>query len=185
MHDFTWFGLLSDKITHHNIHIFSAGLVLLILTVLTVLVHRRLKQVEERLVPEPKGSLANLMEVSVEGILKLMEGVMGPHDAKKYFPLIGALFFYIFLCNLLSLVPGFLPPTDNINTNLACAITVFVYYNIMGVKAHGIKNYLNNIRVACGEAALEIEELQRPGGRRMAAAAFLRGRALAPGTRFG
>ena len=41
------------------------------------------------------------------------------------------------------------------------------------------------LTVACGEAALEIEELQRPGGRRMAAAEFLRGRALAPGTRLG
>ena len=41
------------------------------------------------------------------------------------------------------------------------------------------------LTVACGDAALEIEELQRAGGRRMAAAEFLRGRALAPGTRFG
>jgi methionyl-tRNA formyltransferase len=39
--------------------------------------------------------------------------------------------------------------------------------------------------VACGHAALEIEELQRAGGRRIAAAEFLRGRVLAPGTRFG
>ena len=32
--------------------------------------------------------------------------------------------------------------------------------------------------IACGERALEIEELQRPGGRRMSAADFLRGRPL-------
>jgi methionyl-tRNA formyltransferase len=32
--------------------------------------------------------------------------------------------------------------------------------------------------VACGEHALEIQELQRPGGRRMSAADFLRGRPL-------
>lgn len=41
------------------------------------------------------------------------------------------------------------------------------------------------LTVACGDAALEIEELQRAGGRRVSAAAFLRGRALPPGTRFG
>ena len=41
------------------------------------------------------------------------------------------------------------------------------------------------LTVACGDAALEIGELQRAGGRRMAAAEFLRGRGLAPGTRFG
>ncbi len=40
------------------------------------------------------------------------------------------------------------------------------------------------ITVACGEGALALLELQRPGGRRMAAAEFLRGRPLAPGARF-
>ncbi len=39
------------------------------------------------------------------------------------------------------------------------------------------------ITVACGDGALRIVELQRPGGRRMAATEFVRGRALAPGTR--
>jgi methionyl-tRNA formyltransferase len=39
--------------------------------------------------------------------------------------------------------------------------------------------------VGCGQGALEITELQRPGARRLRAAEFLRGRALAPGTRLG
>jgi methionyl-tRNA formyltransferase len=39
--------------------------------------------------------------------------------------------------------------------------------------------------VACGQGALEVTELQRPGGRRLRAAEFLRGRALAAGSRFG
>jgi methionyl-tRNA formyltransferase len=39
--------------------------------------------------------------------------------------------------------------------------------------------------VACGKDALGIAELQRPGGRRMPAAEFLRGRPLVPGSRFG
>ena len=38
--------------------------------------------------------------------------------------------------------------------------------------------------VACGEQSLEIVELQRPGGKRMAALSFLRGRPIAAGTRF-
>ena len=39
------------------------------------------------------------------------------------------------------------------------------------------------ITLACGNGALRILELQRPGGRRMAASDFVRGRALPPGTR--
>jgi len=39
--------------------------------------------------------------------------------------------------------------------------------------------------VASGKGALAITELQRPGGRRLAAGEFLRGHPLAPGVRFG
>ncbi|MGH8726226.1 MAG: methionyl-tRNA formyltransferase [Burkholderiales bacterium] len=39
--------------------------------------------------------------------------------------------------------------------------------------------------IACGSQALAVAELQRAGGKRLAAAEFLRGRPLAPGARFG
>ena len=39
------------------------------------------------------------------------------------------------------------------------------------------------LRVACGDGALALEELQPAGGRRMTAAEFLRGRRLAPGAK--
>jgi methionyl-tRNA formyltransferase len=38
--------------------------------------------------------------------------------------------------------------------------------------------------VACGEGALRVTELQRPGGKRLQAAEFLRGFPLAAGERF-
>ena len=41
------------------------------------------------------------------------------------------------------------------------------------------------IVVACGEGALVVLELQRAGGKRLSAAAFLAGHRLLPGTRFG
>jgi methionyl-tRNA formyltransferase len=40
------------------------------------------------------------------------------------------------------------------------------------------------VRVACGEGVLRLLELQRPGGRRLPAGAFLQGFALPPGTVF-
>jgi methionyl-tRNA formyltransferase len=39
--------------------------------------------------------------------------------------------------------------------------------------------------IGCGRRALGVTEIQRPGGRRLTTAEFLRGRALKPGTRFG
>lgn len=41
------------------------------------------------------------------------------------------------------------------------------------------------IEVACGEGSLVLTELQRPGGKRLPARAFLQGQAVAPGTVFG
>jgi len=41
------------------------------------------------------------------------------------------------------------------------------------------------ILVACGEGALRLEEVQPAGGRRMSVAAFVAGRAIAPGAHFG
>ena len=42
----------------------------------------------------------------------------------------------------------------------------------------------DGVRVACGDGVLRVTELQRPGGKRLAAADFLRGFALAGGTAF-
>lgn len=42
----------------------------------------------------------------------------------------------------------------------------------------------DGILVACGDNGVRILEMQRPGGRRLPAAAFLAGHPLAPGTRF-
>ncbi len=42
----------------------------------------------------------------------------------------------------------------------------------------------DELHVACGSDALALDELQPAGGRRMSGAEFLRGRRLAPGTRF-
>ena len=42
----------------------------------------------------------------------------------------------------------------------------------------------SGVRVACGDGALALTELQRPGGKRLPAAEFLRGYAVAPGERF-
>lgn len=140
MHEFTWFGWISDSVTHYNSHIFSGLLVAFFLILCAFLYRRSMKSIEEEIVPSDKFSLKNIMQVTVEGVLSLMQGVIGP-DARLYFPLIGALFIYIFFNNLLGIIPGFLPATENVNTNFACSITVFVYYNYVGIRKHGLSYF--------------------------------------------
>lgn len=55
------------------------------------------------------------------------------------FPLIASLGFFILCCNYLGMIPGFLSPTSNLNTTLACALIVVVMTHVLGVKFHGVK----------------------------------------------
>ena len=93
------------------------------------------------LVPPPRFGLRNLFEMLADTIFNLVEGVMGEKEARRYLPLIGTLFVFILFSNLLSLIPGFLPPTDTLKTNVALAGLVFVATHIYGVRAHGIKYF--------------------------------------------
>jgi methionyl-tRNA formyltransferase len=54
-----------------------------------------------------------------------------------------------------------------------------------GVPGTVLRADATGVVVACGEAALRITELQRPGGKRLNATQFLAGNALAPGERLG
>jgi F-type H+-transporting ATPase subunit a len=72
-------------------------------------------------------------EVFVGGIYGIMADLLDKKDAKLFFPLIGGLFLYIFACNIQSIIPGFLPPTDNINTNVGMALITFLTFNFVGL----------------------------------------------------
>jgi F-type H+-transporting ATPase subunit a len=93
------------------------------------------------LVPPAKFGLRNLFEVLADTVLGLMAGVMGEKAAKRYLPLVGTLFMFILFSNLLGLIPGFLPPTDTLKTNLALSISVFVISHAVGVREHGPKYF--------------------------------------------
>ena len=93
------------------------------------------------LVPPPKFGLRNLFEVLADTVLGLMAGVMGEKAAKRYLPLVGTLFMFILFSNLLGLIPGFLPPTDTLKTNLALSVTVFLLSHVFGVREHGLKYF--------------------------------------------
>jgi F-type H+-transporting ATPase subunit a len=114
-----------------------------VLLLLGLIVYFKLRHTEKAIIPSHKIGVVSIFEVGVESILGLMEGIIGP-SARKYFPIVGALFIYIFINNLLGVIPGFLPPTDNINTTLACGLVVFVYFNYVGIKEQGLVHYLKH-----------------------------------------
>ena len=87
-------------------------------------------------VPDETLTARNSFEVYVEGFTGIVEGVIGP-EGRKYVPFYAALFLFIFASNMTGLLPGFTPPTSNINITLALGLISFVMYNYYGFRAHG------------------------------------------------
>jgi F-type H+-transporting ATPase subunit a len=93
--------------------------------------------VRSSLKPVP-GGLQNLVEAFIVGLRDFIITTMGPHGM-DYFALIGTAAFFILVCNIMDVFPGFLSPTANLNTTLACAAVVVATTHIVGVRKHGFK----------------------------------------------
>lgn len=142
-HGFDWLDWLFPFVNSNNLHVFSAILASSIIIICAIIYKSTLKSVEEEIIPGDKLSLKNIFQATIEGIYSMMEGVLG-HDARKHFPLIGTVFIYVFVNNIMGSFPGFSSATANVNTNFAVALTVFAYYNYVGVKEQGAVNYLKH-----------------------------------------
>ena len=89
-------------------------------------------------IPEGRLTFRTAMEMMVEGVLKIVKDNMGPRGP-EFMMIIGTLALFIFVSNVLGLIPGFHSPTETLNTTGACAITVFSLTHYFGFREHGIK----------------------------------------------
>jgi len=84
-------------------------------------------------------------QAALELIIGLFDGLIMDtigESGKKYLPVIGTVGIFVFTCNMLGLIPGFMSPTSKLNVTLGCALVVFVYYHWQGMKAQGVLRYL-------------------------------------------
>jgi len=120
------------------LHISTAGIDAIAYTWLIIALLAIVSIVATKAVKLVPGGLQNFMEVVIGGIENMIVETMGEHG-RPFFPLIATLAIFILVSNLIGLIPGFFPPTANINTTAACAVVVFVMTHVVGVKEHGIK----------------------------------------------
>jgi F-type H+-transporting ATPase subunit a len=139
-HSFNWLSFMGvpEQYNHVVMAAVVAAVLVLSTTVARAQLSRAMATAEGGLVPDSKWTFKNFFEIVAESLYKLTQSVIGHHDAPIYYPVIGTLFVFIFVSNILGLIPGLLPPTDNLNTTLALGAFVFLYYNYAGVKAHGL-----------------------------------------------
>ncbi len=126
-------------------YLVMAGLVVVAVAILCLVLRSRLSV-------ENPGSLQILLEDGVAGLRGMLLEYIGP-KGPQYLPLVGTLFTFILLGNLMGLVPGLMAPTSNINVTLGCALTAFVYYQFHGFKEQGVVGYLKHFAKPPGAPA--------------------------------
>src|SRR5262245_17526319 len=94
-----------------------------LLLVFGMMVRARVAGPRGGVLPDEGASVRNVLEVIVAWLAGLAQDRMGP-NWRRYFPLIGTLFFFILISNVIGLVPGFLGATGDVNMTAACAIIV-------------------------------------------------------------
>lgn len=83
----------------------------------------------------------NALEAIV-GAMRREIGEIAQDEPKRYLPFIGTLFLLIATANVLSIVPGYDPPTGSLSTTAALAACVFIAVPVYAIARRGLRGYL-------------------------------------------
>ncbi len=95
-----------------------------------------------------------LVEMTVEGFVGLLEQITGKRStAEKLLPLVGAIFLFMGLSNLILLIPGlssftyngdalFRTPTNDFNTTFSIAFAVVIITQVASIQAFGVLGHI-------------------------------------------
>jgi len=81
------------------------------------------------------------LEIIVTGMAAQLKEV-GLAKPATYLPFIGTLFLFVAISALLTVVPGYSPPTGSLSTTAALALCVFAAVPFYGLRQQGLRAYL-------------------------------------------
>lgn len=151
-HAFTWGGTLTPVVEimegsgidpHVGIDVLFTAIVLITIAFFGGRKFRSTEMLE----PSGKLDFTSFVEVAVGSVYNFCKGFIGD-SAKSLFFLFGSLTFFILFNNLLGLVPGFNPPTDQFNTTIVLGLIVFITTHVVGIQHHGaayIKHFVGPV----------------------------------------
>lgn len=107
-----------------------ASMVAVVIILLAVLARLQLNKAIardglEKYFADDKLTVLSGFEVYATAWYGLAKDIISESDAKYYFWIPGGFFLYIFANNIIGIIPGLLPPTDNANTNAVMAFFAF------------------------------------------------------------
>ncbi|MFA5985127.1 MAG: F0F1 ATP synthase subunit A [Methylococcaceae bacterium] len=85
----------------------------------------------------------NLLEIIVTAIETQIKEV-GLAKPKRYLGFLGTLFLFVATASLLTIIPGYEPPTGSLSTTVALALCVFVAVPFFGILDQGLRGYLKS-----------------------------------------
>ncbi len=133
---FNWMQL-APGVTHETVHVATAAAVGGLIVVGAFAGRMALGKGDAAVAPASRFSLKGFFELILEFIVGIADMVIG-EEGRKFVPMFAAIFFFVWINNLVGLLPGMTPATDNINTTLALGLFAFVMYNYYGFKEHGV-----------------------------------------------
>ncbi len=145
-HQELWFTALLNNLLglvglhgEGSAHLISNHLAMQIVVALIIM--GLLGWLRSRLSVDRPGKVQQMLEMATEGLSSQSEEIVG-HDGPRFLPLVFTLGMFIFLCNMLGIIPGFETPTDQVVVTAGCALVAFVYYNYQGLRHHGFFRYM-------------------------------------------
>lgn len=97
---------------------------------------------EDRVVPEGRASVRNLLESVLDVSLNFGEMVLGSRAlAVRFLPLIGGIGAYIWFSNLMGLIPFSGTSSSSLNVTIGPALLVFGVTHYVGVKERGLGHF--------------------------------------------
>lgn len=129
-----WVVRLGPLDFHMDTILYSLGVTLFLLA-LAILATWRM-----RLVP---GKLQALMEIVVEFVENMVQANIG-EKGHYYMPFFATLFFYIFIANMVGLIPGMKSPTADLNVPFGLAFSVVLAMQYASIKSHGFLGWLGH-----------------------------------------
>jgi F-type H+-transporting ATPase subunit a len=150
---FNWTQLVLEKaVENFDSHsklgaAMTASATLVVVAVVTIalgfLARAQLGTGEGAVVPAGRLSARGFLEFLIEYIDNLAASVIGK-EGKTYVPMFTAIFLFILLNNLVGVIPGMTPATENLNTTLAFGVFTFIAYNFLGIRKQGFANYMKH-----------------------------------------
>ncbi len=92
----------------------------------------------------PESALHTAAEAAMELVEQAVGEVLPKENVRMVFPFVATLWLFVLCANLIGLVPGLSSPSRDLSITSALAVIVFISVHIYGIRAAGLKRYLNH-----------------------------------------